>query len=165
MSVGPLRAKIIAACAPYTQDAVITGLNSNEVGALLFPTMAVRKLVPHLPADAPLKEALESPAVQQHFQGVVDALAKQATGSSSRVARLHLMHEAPSIEFTGKWDQRRGTEPLADQLVHALNAQTPFTVRAQLAEANDALKHQCRVFERQRRAIVLNHQLAQLLGL
>jgi feruloyl-CoA synthase len=37
VSVGPLRAKIIAAGAPYVQDAVITGLNRNEVGALIFP--------------------------------------------------------------------------------------------------------------------------------
>ena len=38
VSVGPLRAKIIAAGAPYVQDAVITGLNLKEVGALIFPT-------------------------------------------------------------------------------------------------------------------------------
>ena len=38
VSVGPLRAKIIAAGAPYVQDAVITGINLKEVGALVFPT-------------------------------------------------------------------------------------------------------------------------------
>ena len=36
VSVGPLRAKIIAAGAPYVQDAVVTGLNRQEVGALLL---------------------------------------------------------------------------------------------------------------------------------
>lgn len=98
VSVGPLRAKIIAAGAPYVQDAVVTGLNRNEVGALLFPTGKIRQLAPHLPAETPLKEVLESAAVQDHFQEVVNALAKQATGSANRVARLHLMHEAPSID-------------------------------------------------------------------
>jgi feruloyl-CoA synthase len=88
VSVGPLRAKIIAAGAPYTQDAVITGLNRNEVGALLYPTMAIRKLAPHLPPDAPLKDVLESAGVQDHFQGVIDTLAGQGTGSASRVAPL-----------------------------------------------------------------------------
>lgn len=97
VSVGPLRAKIIAAGAPYVQDAVITGLNRNEVGALLFPTQAVRKLA-GLPESASLKDVLESAPVQQHFQKVVTQLASQATGSANRVARLHLMHEPPSID-------------------------------------------------------------------
>ena len=38
VSVGPLRAKIIAAGAPYVQDVVLTGINLKEVGALMFPT-------------------------------------------------------------------------------------------------------------------------------
>jgi feruloyl-CoA synthase len=97
VSVGPLRARIIAAGAPYVQDAVITGLNRNEVGALLFPTAKVRQLA-GLPESASLKEALESTPVQAHFQKVVNNLAAQATGSANRVARLHLMHEPPSID-------------------------------------------------------------------
>jgi len=40
VSVGPLRARIIAAGAPYIQDVVITGLNLKEVGAMVFPTQA-----------------------------------------------------------------------------------------------------------------------------
>jgi feruloyl-CoA synthase len=44
VSVGRCARKIIAAGAPYVQDAVITGLNLKEVGALVFPTAAVRKL-------------------------------------------------------------------------------------------------------------------------
>ena len=44
------------------------------------------------------RSAGKPPAVQAHFQDVLDALAAQATGSASRVARLHLMHEPPSID-------------------------------------------------------------------
>src|SRR5690606_6127055 len=98
VSVGPLRAKIIAAGAPYIQDAVITGINRNEVGALLFPSPAVRKLA-GLPDDAPLQQVAESPAVQAHLQKVLDELAAQATGSANRVARMHLMHQPPSIDL------------------------------------------------------------------
>jgi hypothetical protein len=36
------------------QDAVLTGINLKEVGALVFPTPAVRQLA-GLPADAPLR--------------------------------------------------------------------------------------------------------------
>jgi feruloyl-CoA synthase len=132
--VGPLRAKIIAAGAPYTQDAVITGLNRNEVGALVFPTPAVRKLAPHLAADAPLKEVLESAAVQDHFQDVVDALAKQATGSANRVARLHLMDAPPSIdkgEVTDKGSiNQRAVLKHRDALVQAFHDdRLPFTLQ------------------------------------
>ncbi|MDP1740779.1 feruloyl-CoA synthase [Polaromonas sp.] len=97
VSVGPLRAKIIAAGAPYVQDAVITGLNLKEVGALIFPTQMVRKLGA-LPDNTPMQQVLESAAVQAHFQKVVNTLAEDATGSASRVARLHLMAEPPSID-------------------------------------------------------------------
>jgi len=134
VSVGPLRAKIIAAGAPYTQDAVVTGLNRNEVGALLFPTPAIRKLAPQLAPDAPLQAVLESAAVQEHFQKVVNQLAKEATGSANRVARLHLMHEPPSIdkgEVTDKGSiNQRAVLKHRDALVQAFHEdRLPFTLQ------------------------------------
>ncbi len=87
VSVGPLRAKIIAAGAPYVQDAVITGLNRDEVGALLLPAPAVRQLA-GLPADAPLKDgAGKRRRCRPTSSSVLDELAAQATGSANRVAR------------------------------------------------------------------------------
>ncbi|MEW6694198.1 Long-chain-fatty-acid--CoA ligase FadD15 [Tepidimonas thermarum] len=97
VSVGPLRTRLIAAGAPYVQDAVITGLNRNEVGALVFPTPRVRELCP-LPAEASLHEVVEHPAVLAHFQRVVDELARQATGSANRIARLIVLAEPPSLD-------------------------------------------------------------------
>ena len=47
-----LRGKIIAAGAPYIQDVVLTGINLKEVGAMVFPTPAVRALS-GMAADAP----------------------------------------------------------------------------------------------------------------
>lgn len=140
VSVGPLRAKIIAAGAPYVQDAVITGLNRNEVGALLYPTQKIRQLAPHLPADAPLKDVLESAAVQDHFQRVVNALAKTATGSATRVARLHLMHEPPSIdkgEVTDKGSiNQRAVLKHRDALVQAFHDERlPFSLKPQKEKA------------------------------
>ena len=84
VSVGPLRAKIIAAGAPYVQDAVITGINGHEVGALIFPTAAGR--------------TLQNELLDCHFQNLVNQLASTATGSATRIARLHVMHEPPSID-------------------------------------------------------------------
>ena len=135
VSVGPLRAKIIAAGAPYVQDAVITGINLHEVGALIFPTPAVRRLA-GLPEDAPLRQVLESKPVQAHFQKVIDTLAAVATGSANRVARLHLMHEPPSIdkgEVTDKGSINQAAVLKHRQhLVDALHGGTlPFTIQPQ----------------------------------
>jgi feruloyl-CoA synthase len=98
VSVGPLRARIIAEGAPHVQDAVITGLNLNEVGALIFPSPTVRALAGLAP-DAPLAEVLAAAPVRTHFQTVLNTLAGSATGSASRVARLALLAEPPSLDL------------------------------------------------------------------
>ena len=97
VSVGPLRGKIIAAGAPYVQDVVLTGINLKEVGALVFPTPAVRALS-GLAADAPLADVLSSAPVLAHFQNLINELAKTATGSANRIARMCLLSEPPTID-------------------------------------------------------------------
>ena len=97
VSVGPLRGKIIAAGAPYIQDVVLTGLNMKEVGAMVFPTPAVRALS-GLPPDAPLSDVLASAPVLAKFQEIVNELAQTATGSANRIARLCLLSEPPTID-------------------------------------------------------------------
>ena len=127
VSVGPLRGKIIAAGAPYVQDAVITGLNERDVGAMLLTTGAVRTLA-GLPAEAPLAEVLAHPRVLAHFQQVLDGLAATATGSANRVARLILLSQPPSIDLgevtdKGSINQRAVLKHRAE-LVSALHAGT-----------------------------------------
>ncbi len=97
VSVGPLRAKIISLGAPYIQDAVLTGINLNEVGAMIFPTPAVRSLC-SLPAEASLAQVLAAPEVLSKFQAIVNELAQTATGSANRIARLCLLSEPPTID-------------------------------------------------------------------
>lgn len=97
VSVGPLRAKIIAAGAPFIQDVVLTGINLKEVGAMVFPTGAVRTLA-DMPAETSLHDVLDHPAVIAHFQTVVNQLAEQATGSANRIARLCLLADPPTID-------------------------------------------------------------------
>ncbi len=97
VSVGPLRGKIIAAGAPYIQDVVLTGLNLKEVGAMVFPTPKVRELC-DLPADTSLHDVLDHPAVLARFQDIVNELAKTATGSANRIARLCLLADPPTID-------------------------------------------------------------------
>ena len=97
VSVGPLRGKIIAAGAPYVQDVVLTGINLKEVGAMVFPTPAVRALSGLAP-DAPLADVLSSELVLTHFQNLINELSKTATGSANRIARMCLLSEPPTID-------------------------------------------------------------------
>lgn len=133
VNVGPLRARIIVAGAPYVQDAVITGLSLNEVGAFIVPTTACRTLA-GLPADATLAAVLQSAPVQAHFQLVVDQLAQSATGSASRVARLHLLSEPPSIDLgevtdKGSINQRAVLKHRAALVVSMYDGSLPFTIQ------------------------------------
>lgn len=131
VSVGPLRGKIIAAGAPYIQDVVLTGLNMKEVGAMVFPTPAVRALS-GLGADAPLADVLNAAPVLAHFQNVLDELAKTATGSANRIARLCLLSEAPTIdrgEITDKGSiNQRAVLAHRAETVAALHADTLHTI-------------------------------------
>ena len=127
VSVGPMRARIIAAGAPYIQDVVLTGINLHEVGAMIFPTPHVRTLS-GLGSEAPLAQALASPPVQAHFQKVLDDLAHTATGSANRVARAILLAEPPSIDLgevtdKGSINQRMVLQHRA-ALVEALHQDT-----------------------------------------
>ncbi|MBM3387319.1 MAG: feruloyl-CoA synthase, partial [Betaproteobacteria bacterium] len=97
VSVGPLRAKMIATAAPYIQDVVLTGLNMKELGAMIFPTPAVRALS-GLGADAPMSDVLASAPVLARFQEIVDTWAASATGSANRIARLCLLSEPPTLD-------------------------------------------------------------------
>ncbi|MGO4392074.1 feruloyl-CoA synthase [Variovorax sp. M-6] len=133
VSVGPLRAKIIAAGAPYVQDVVLTGINLKEVGALIFSTQAVRTLAGLAP-DAPLQQVVESGPVQAWFQQLLDTLAASSTGSANRIARAHLVFEPPSIdkgEVTDKGSiNQRAVLKHRAALAEALHADTlPFTIK------------------------------------
>ena len=97
VSVGPLRAKITGAGAPYVQDAVITGLDLREVGAMLFPTAALRTLS-GLGQQATLADVAASGPVMAWLQELVNTLDKTSTGSASRIARAIILTEPPSID-------------------------------------------------------------------
>ena len=131
VSVGPLRAKIVAAGAPYIQDVVLTGINFKEIGAMVFPTQAVRSLS-GLDASAPMADVLSRAPVIAHFQTVIDNLALGATGSASRIARMCLLAEPPTIDRSevtdkGSINQRAVLTHRADT-VEALHADTLHTI-------------------------------------
>jgi feruloyl-CoA synthase len=99
VSVGPLRAAFLAHFEPYVRDVVIAGGDREEIAVLVFPAIeACRKLVPDLPANAPLETVLADPRVIAEFRARLNSLAKKSTGSSNRVCRAVLLAEPPSLD-------------------------------------------------------------------
>ena len=95
VSVGPLRAKFLAHCAPYLRDVVFAGHDGDYVAALIFPNMeACRALV----VGGPDAEVVASERVRARFTKLLKELAASSTGSSNRVMRAMLMEEPPSID-------------------------------------------------------------------
>jgi feruloyl-CoA synthase len=81
--VGALRVKLIAAADPLIQDAVITGHDRDQVGALVFLN--------------PMTKDMSYPAVRSRLESVLSRLA-QSAGSSTYPARILVMTEPPSID-------------------------------------------------------------------
>lgn len=93
VSVGPLRARLIAALAPFVKDAVIGAPDRDTLTAILVPEPeAVATIVPegediatHVGLRTLLRERLR-------------ALGAEASGSSQRIARATLLTDPLSIE-------------------------------------------------------------------
>jgi feruloyl-CoA synthase len=100
VSVGPLRAKVIASGAPYVQDVVVAGADRDEIGILIFPHLdSCRKLAAGLPAQATQAEVVNDPAVHRYFSRLLGQLGADATGSANRIARAVLLGEPPLIDL------------------------------------------------------------------
>jgi feruloyl-CoA synthase len=98
VSVGPLRAKVVAEGAPCVQDVVVAGLNRAEIGLLVFPRIDQCRRLAALGEDAATEAVLQHQAVRMFFQDMVDRLWRSGTGSANRVARAVVMSEPPSID-------------------------------------------------------------------
>jgi feruloyl-CoA synthase len=98
VSVGPLRTKILVEAAGLAQDVVIAGHDRAFAAALVVPNVTLCREASGLPPDTPIREVLAHPAVRDHFQRTFDELARQATGSSTFVARATLLDVPPSLD-------------------------------------------------------------------
>lgn len=138
--VGPLRARLIAAFAPYVRDVVIAGQERDTVAVLVFPDFdACRRLARDL-EDAGPDAIVAHPGVLAQFQARLDQAAAAATGSSNRVTRALLMAEPPSIdghEMTDKGSiNQRATLVRRAALVEALYAEPPGAGVITLSQRN-----------------------------
>lgn len=100
VSVGPLRAKIMAAGAPYVQDVVVAGADRDEIGIMIFPHVeSCRKLAARLPPQATQAEVAQDLGVQAYFASLIKRLGADSTGSASRIARAVVLREPLSIDL------------------------------------------------------------------
>jgi feruloyl-CoA synthase len=96
--VGPLRARLIAACAPLLRDAVIAGINRDGIAALVILDLdGCRVINPALNADDVAAAASDPIIRQAALQRLVKFL-EQATGSSTRITRAVLLDTPLSID-------------------------------------------------------------------
>lgn len=129
VSVGPLRARFVGACAPLLRDIVIAGLNRDALAAIVILDLDGCRLInPKLAVgdtNAAAKDPLVRAAFRERFAGVLAS----ATGSSNRITRAILLDAPLSIdrgEITdkGSINQRAVLEHRA-ALVEMLYAPVP----------------------------------------
>ncbi len=136
VSVGPLRGRAILDGAPYVQDVVVTAPNRDDVGMLVF--VRFDELAGLADGESDPRAILSRPAVADWFRGYVRRQWEAGTGGASRVARIMVMLEPPSIdrgEITdkGSFNQRAVLTHRAaqvDQLHAALKDEPPFVYLA-----------------------------------
>lgn len=126
VSVGPLRARFIATCAPLVRDVVIAGINRDELSALVILDLDGCRLInPTLPLDD-LKATAADPLIRAAFRERLQAFLAGSTGSSTRISRAVLLDTPLSIDVgeitdKGSVNQRKVLEHRA-ALIEAIYA-------------------------------------------
>jgi feruloyl-CoA synthase len=98
VSAGALRAQFVDHCAPLVRDAVIAGADRDDIAVLVFPDVEACRKLAGLAADAAPAAVLSDPKLRAEFKTRLNTLARQSTGSSTRICRLILMAEPPSLD-------------------------------------------------------------------
>jgi feruloyl-CoA synthase len=98
VSVGPLRARFVAACAPLVRDVVIAGINRDEISALVVLDLDGCRLInPALP-PGDIAAAASDAKVRAAFVERFKKFLASSTGSSTRVTRAVLLDTPLSID-------------------------------------------------------------------
>jgi feruloyl-CoA synthase len=82
VSVGVVRVRLIAAADPLIQDAVITGHDRDEIGALVFLSPAAKDVS----------------SIKEKLSAALKKLAQEGGGSAATPKRILVMTEPPSID-------------------------------------------------------------------
>jgi feruloyl-CoA synthase len=129
VSVGPLRARFIAACAPLVRDVVIAGINRDEISAIVVLDLDGCRLInPTTPLDD-LSLTAADPLIREAFRERFTKFLATSTGSSTRITRAVLLDTPLSIdrgEVTDKGSiNQRAVLDARAALIEELYAATP----------------------------------------
>lgn len=141
VNVSGVRLGAISACAPLVRDIVLTGLDRNHIGALIFPALDACRNVAGHESGGDAEVVVAHPAVRAAFQARLDALASKATGSANHIARAILLTTPPSIDAGEVTDKG------------SINQRAVMAARAGLAEDlyAEPVPHHVMTFERKAR--------------
>ena len=128
--VGKTRVEVLNAAAPLLQDALVTGHDREYVGILAWPNIAgCRELCGDKEAVLQLEDMIKSKEVVDHIRLAMSIYNGSHLGSATRVRRVMLMTEPPSIdanEITDKgYINQRASLDRRENLVERLYAVKP----------------------------------------
>ncbi|WP_243666965.1 hypothetical protein [Pseudomonas brassicae] len=105
VSVGTLRPRLVSALAPYASDCVIGGHDRDVIGALVYPTQALRDLLGAAGQGMSGAQLALQPEVRLALCAGLQALAREYPASSQHAVRLVILDSPPSLnegEITDK---------------------------------------------------------------
>lgn len=139
VSVGTLRPKLVSALAPYASDCVICGHDRQMIGALIYPSPALRELAGAAGATLSVDELALLPEVRLALCAGLQALAKECPASSQHAYRALILDTPPSLnagEITDKgYINQRAALSLRAEQVKRLYADSLDPAVILLAEA------------------------------
>jgi feruloyl-CoA synthase len=98
VSVGPLRARFIAASAPLVRDVVIAGINRDEISALVILDLDGCRLLNPVLAPDDLGAAASDSTIRAAIRERMIGFLATSTGSSTRITRAALIDTPMSID-------------------------------------------------------------------
>lgn len=98
VSVGTLRAEVIAAAAPLVRDAVITGHDRNRLGVLLIPELEPCRAAAGLAASASAADVYAADRLKAALAARLAPLGARQRGSSERIERAAIIATLLSID-------------------------------------------------------------------
>jgi feruloyl-CoA synthase len=98
VSVGPLRARFVAACAPLARDVVIAGLNRDEISAIVVLDLDGCRLINPALAVDDIAAAASDAKIREAFRERFSRFLSSSTGSSNRIVRAMLLDKPLSID-------------------------------------------------------------------
>jgi feruloyl-CoA synthase len=129
VSVGTLRAQAVAAASPAVFDCVVCGQDKPFIGLLLWPNA---QAVLEMTGKPKIEDALADPKLGEFLRERFAAHNKSQPGTSSRIRRVLLMAEPPSVdghEITDKgYVNQRATLERRNALVEKLYAGGPEVI-------------------------------------